>query len=80
VSAICGFTEGHGAAKRSHDKQKSDGRDQAGVPVLIAEMDDSMLPVVEVKTENLKKMIALRVWRANRGWADYWNNMHQAAA
>jgi hypothetical protein len=80
VSAICGFTEGHGAAKRSHDKQKSDGRDQAGVPVLIAEMDDSMLPVVEVKTENLKKMIALRVWRAKRGWADCWNNMHQAAA
>jgi Carboxypeptidase regulatory-like domain/Uncharacterised protein family (UPF0236) len=32
------------------------------------------------KTENLKKMIALRVLRANGGWADYWNNMHQAAA
>jgi hypothetical protein len=48
VSAIRGFTEGHGAAMRSQEKQKSDWRDQAGVPVLIAEMDGSMLPVVEV--------------------------------
>jgi hypothetical protein len=48
VSAIRGFTEGHGAAMRSQEKQKSDWRDAAGVPVLIAEMDGSMLPVVEV--------------------------------
>jgi hypothetical protein len=48
VSAIRGFTEGHGAAMRSQEKQKSDWRDHAGVPVLIAEMDGSMLPVVEV--------------------------------
>ncbi len=32
------------------------------------------------KVENLKKMIALRVLRANGGWADYWNNVHQEAA
>jgi hypothetical protein len=48
VSAIRGFTEGHGATMRSQEKQKSDWRDHAGVPVLIAEMDGSMLPVVEV--------------------------------
>ncbi len=32
------------------------------------------------KTENLKKVIALRVLRANRGSEDYWNNLHQEAA
>jgi hypothetical protein len=32
------------------------------------------------KTENLRKMIALRVLRANRGWEDYWSNVHQEAA
>jgi hypothetical protein len=32
------------------------------------------------KLENLKKMIALRVLRANAGWADYWSNVHQKAA
>jgi Uncharacterised protein family (UPF0236) len=30
--------------------------------------------------ENLKKMIALRVVRANRHWEDYWSSMHQKAA
>jgi len=32
------------------------------------------------KMENLKKMIALRVSRANGGWEDYWSNVHQEAA
>ena len=32
------------------------------------------------KTENLKKVIALRVLRANRRSEDYWNNLHQEAA
>jgi hypothetical protein len=32
------------------------------------------------KMQNLKKMIALRVLRANGGWEDYWSNMHQEAA
>jgi hypothetical protein len=32
------------------------------------------------KTENLQKMIALRVLRANEGWADYWSDVHHAAA
>ena len=49
VSAIRGFTEEHGAAMLCQEKQKSDWCDHAaGVPVLIAEMDGSMLPVVEV--------------------------------
>jgi hypothetical protein len=32
------------------------------------------------KVENLKKMIALQVVRVNRGWEDYWSNVHQRAA
>lgn len=32
------------------------------------------------KMENLRKMIALRVLRANGGWEDYWSNVHQQAA
>jgi hypothetical protein len=48
VSAIRWFTEEHGAAMRTQEKQKRDWPDRAGVPVLIAEMDGSMLPVVEV--------------------------------
>lgn len=32
------------------------------------------------KAENLKKMIALRVLRANGGWEDYWSNLRQEAA
>jgi hypothetical protein len=48
VSAIRCFTEEHGAAMRAQEKQKSDWSDRAGVPVLITEMDGSMLPVVEV--------------------------------
>jgi hypothetical protein len=32
------------------------------------------------KMENLKKVIALRVLRANGDWQDYWNNLHQEAA
>jgi hypothetical protein len=48
VSAIRWFTEEHGAAMRAQEKQKSDWSDRAGVPVLITEMDGSMLPVVDV--------------------------------
>jgi hypothetical protein len=32
------------------------------------------------KAENLKKMIALRVVRANGRWEEYWCSMHQEAA
>ena len=32
------------------------------------------------KTENLRKMIALRVVRANGGWEDYWSEVCQEAA
>ena len=47
VSAVRGFTEAHGEAMRVQEKVKSDWPDGAGVPVLISEMDGSMLPVVE---------------------------------
>ena len=32
------------------------------------------------KAENLAKMVALRVLRANRGWQDYWSEIGQKAA
>jgi hypothetical protein len=32
------------------------------------------------KTENLAKMVALRIVRANRGWQDYWSEIGQKAA
>jgi len=32
------------------------------------------------KAENLAKMVALRVLRANRGWQDYWSEVGQKAA
>ena len=47
VSAVGRFTEEHGAVMRAQEKAKSDWHDRAGVPVLITEMDGSMLPVVE---------------------------------
>jgi hypothetical protein len=48
VSAVRDCTEEHGARMRAQEKQKGDWSDRAGVPVLIAEMDGSMLPVVDV--------------------------------
>jgi hypothetical protein len=48
VSAVRGFTEEHGAAMLAQEKPKSDWPDHPGLPVLITELDGSMLPVVEV--------------------------------
>jgi Uncharacterised protein family (UPF0236) len=48
VSAVREFTEEHGAAMLAQEQQKSDWPEHPGVPVLITEMDGSMLPVVEV--------------------------------
>lgn len=47
VSAVRAVTEEHGAAMLGQQKQKSDWPDRAGVPMLISEMDGSMLPIVE---------------------------------
>ena len=47
VSAVRGLTEAHGAAMLAQEPGKQEGPDRPGVPVLIAEMDGSMLPVVE---------------------------------
>jgi hypothetical protein len=50
VTAVRMVTEEHGAAMLAQEKQKSDWPESggvAGVPVLIAEIDGSMLPVVE---------------------------------
>jgi hypothetical protein len=48
VSAVREITEEHGAQMLAQEQQKSDWPDRPGVPVLIVEMDGSMLPVVEV--------------------------------
>jgi len=48
VTAVRGITEEQGAVMLAQEKPKSDWPDRPGVPVLIAEMDGSMLPVVEV--------------------------------
>src|SRR5260370_35402640 len=47
VSAVRGVTEAHGAAMRAHEQPTREWPDRPGVPVLITEMDGSMLPVVE---------------------------------
>jgi hypothetical protein len=47
VSAVQAITEEHGATMLAQEKGKSDWPQSPGVPVLIAEMDGSMLPVVE---------------------------------
>jgi hypothetical protein len=48
VSAVRGITEEQGATVLAQEKQKGDWPDRPGAPVLIVEMDGSMLPVVEV--------------------------------
>ena len=48
VSAVRGITEKQGATVLAQEKQKGDWPDRPGAPVLIVEMDGSMLPVVEV--------------------------------
>jgi hypothetical protein len=48
VSAVRGITEEQGATVLAQEKQKSDWPDRPGAPVLIVEMDGSLLPVVEV--------------------------------
>jgi hypothetical protein len=61
----------------------------AGLPIGSGEIESGHLYVFQNrlkisgawwKMENLRKMIALRVLRANRGWEDYWSNVHQQAA
>lgn len=46
-SAVRAITEEEGAAMLAQEKRKNDGPTVAGVPMLITEMDGSMLPVVE---------------------------------
>ena len=55
VSAVGRFTEAHGAAMLAQEKAKSDWLDRPGVPVLISEMDGSMLPVVETAEPGVKE-------------------------
>jgi len=59
----------------------------AGLPIGSGEIESAHRYVFQKRLkisgawwENLKKVIALRVLRANRGWEDYWTNVHQEAA
>jgi hypothetical protein len=62
---------------------------EAGLPIGSGEIESAHRYVLQHrlkiagawwKVENLKKMIALRVVRANRDWDDYWSSVHQKAA
>jgi hypothetical protein len=61
----------------------------AGLPIGSGEIESAQRYVFQSrlkisggwwKMENLKKMIALRVLRANGGWEDYWNSVQREAA
>lgn len=61
----------------------------AGLPIGSGEIESAHRYVIQIrikiagawwKLENLSKMLALRVLRANRGWQHYWHNLHEKAA
>lgn len=61
----------------------------AGLPIGSGEIESAHRHVIQIrikiagawwKLENLSKMLALRVLRANRGWEHYWNDLHEKAA
>jgi Uncharacterised protein family (UPF0236) len=61
----------------------------AGLPIGSGEIESAHRYVFQIrlkiagawwKMENLTKMVALRVLRANRGWEDYWSEQEQKAA
>ena len=70
VSAVRRFTEAHGAAMLAQEKAKSDWPDRAGVPVLISEMDGSMLPVVETAEPGVKEAPIDRRKTRQVGWKE----------
>ena len=61
----------------------------AGLPIGSGEIESAHRYVIQIrlkiagawwKIENLDKMLALRVLRANGGWGDYWSSIDQRAA
>jgi hypothetical protein len=70
VSAVRGFTEEHGAAMLVQEKRKSDWPERAGVPVLISEMDGSMLPVVETAERGGRAVAIDRRKTRQVGWKE----------
>ncbi len=61
----------------------------AGLPIGSGEIESAHRYVIQArlklagawwKIKNAKKMLALRVLRANGDWDKYWNNMHREAA
>jgi hypothetical protein len=70
VSAVRGFSEAHGAAMWAQEKRKNDWPDRAGVPVLITEMDGSMLPVVETAEPGEAEVAMDRRKTRRVGWKE----------
>ena len=61
----------------------------AGLPIGSGEIESAHRYVIQIrikiagawwKLENLSKMLALRILRANRGWEHYWLDLHEKAA
>jgi len=61
----------------------------ADLPIGSGEIESAHRYVIQIrlkiagawwKVENLSKMLALRVLRANRGWEDYWRGIQEKAA
>jgi hypothetical protein len=61
----------------------------AGLPIGSGEIESAHRYVFQIrlkiagawwKMENLSRMVALRILRANRGWEDYWSKINQKAA
>ena len=69
-SAVRGVTEAHGEAMLGQEKGKSDWPNRPGVPLLIAEMDGSMLPVVETAEPGAGEVPRARRKTRHVGWKE----------
>jgi len=70
VSAVRGFTEAPGAAMLAQEPAKGNGPDRPGLPVLIAERDGSMLPVVETAETGAQEAPIDRRKTRQVGWKE----------
>ena len=70
VSAVRGFTEAPGAAMLAQEPAKGNGPDRSGLPVLIAERDGSMLPVVETAETGAQEAPIDRRKTRQVGWKE----------
>ena len=70
VSAERGFTEAPGAAMLAQEPAKGNGPDRPGLPLLIAERDGSMLPVVETAETGAQEAPIDRRKTRQVGWKE----------